>query len=162
MTDPELVALLARVSRSSNRMRLAMLVTAALCVLIAAGIATDTSVWTGGPGWRVAATVGVAFFAGCTAMLLYGAFWRQRRHLGRLRRVLQQRPADIRSIRVMVARAAPYAGWEPDDGTAIQGLHVIIETADGASWLLPVSRGDAADVVAALQRRCPQATTEPG
>lgn len=162
MSDPELAALLARVSRSSNRMRVAMLVTAVLCALITAGIAADASVWTGGLGWRVAAAAAVVFFAGCTVMLLYGVAWRQRRHTGRLRRVLQQRPADIRSIRLMVARAAPYAGWAPDDGTATRGLHVIVEGADGASWLLPVARADAATVVAALRRRCPQAATSPG
>ncbi len=162
MTGPDLAALLARVTRSSNRMRIAMIVTAALCALITAGIAADTTVWTGGVGWRVAATFGVAFFAGCTAMLLYGAFWRQRRHISRLRTTLEHRPGDVRSIRVMVARAVPRARWTPDDGVTNQGVHVMIETADGGSWLLPVSRTDAAGVVAELRRRCPQATTEPG
>lgn len=162
MTDPDFAALLARVTRSSNRMRIAMVVTAALCALITAGISADPSVWAGGVGLRVAATFGVTFFAGCTALLLYGAFWRQRRHISRLRATLEHRPGDVRSIRVMVARAVPYAQWAPDDGVATRGLHVMIETADGGNWLLPLSRTEVAGVVAELRRRCPQATTGPG
>ncbi len=162
MSDPELDALSARVSRSSNRLRVAMGITAVLCVLIAAGIAADSSVWSGVWGWRIGAGVGVAFFAGVAAMLLYGVFWRQQRHIARLRRSLRCDPGSIRSIRLLVARAVPVASWSPDDGSAITGLHVVIDDDAGRNWVLPVSRSDASTVVAALRRRCPQATTEPG
>lgn len=162
MSDPELDALLARVSRSSNRLRIAMGITAVLCVLIAAGIAADSSVWSGGWGWRIGAGVGVGFFAAVAVLLGYGAFWRQQRHIARLRRTLRDHPDTVRSIRVMVARAVPVASWIPDDGTTTQGLHVILDDNAGRNWVLPVSRADATAVVAALHRRCPQATTEPG
>lgn len=158
MSDPELDGLLARVSRSSTRLRIAMTITAALCVLIVAAIAADTSVWTGGWGWRIGGAVGVVFFAAAAALLAYGAFWRQKRHIARLRAALTTDPGSIRSIRLLVARTVPVASWVPDDGTARTGLHVIVADDDGRNWVLPVSRVDADAVVDGLHRRCPQAS----
>jgi len=48
--DPQLTALLDRLTHSSRRLRIAMVLTAGLCALIAAGIASDASLWRSGPG----------------------------------------------------------------------------------------------------------------
>lgn len=162
MTDPELDALLARVSRSSTRLRIAMGITAVLCLLIVAGIVADGSVWAGGWGWRVGGALGVVFFAAVAVLLAYGAFWRQQRHIARLRAALARDPGSIRSIRLLVARTVPVASWVPDDGTARTGLHVVVEDDGGRNWVLPVSRPDADAVVTGLRRRCPQAAGGPG
>lgn len=165
MTDPAdppapVEPLLSRVGRSSTRMRVAMAITAALCLLIAAGIGSDPSLGRG--WWRVAGVVGTIFFLGVAGLLIYGVFWRQHRHIGRLRRILDSQPHRIRSIRLMVARAVPNASWAPDDGTARTGLHVFVTDDSGATWLLPVSRAEAAGFVTALAQRCPQASVESG
>jgi len=162
MTDEPLDALLARVARSSNRMRIAMAITTVLCALIVAGILADDSIWTGGLGWRIGGAVGVAFFAAVAAVMAYGTFWRQQRHIARLRRTLREDPHTISSIRLLVARTVPVVSWSPDDGSARTGLHVSVTDDRGRNWLLPVSRAEATAMIAELTRRCPQATTEPG
>lgn len=162
MTDEPLDALLARVSRSSNRMRIAMAITTVLCVLLVAGILADDELWTGSLGWRIGGAVGIAFFAGVAVLMAYGTFWRQQRHIARLRRILRENPQSIRSIRLLVARAVPVASWSGDDGSARTGLHISVEDANGRNWMLPVSRAEATTMVAELTQRCPQATTEPG
>lgn len=162
MTDEPLDALLARVARSSTRMRIAMAITTVLCVLLVAGILADDELWNGGLGWRIGGAVGIAFFAVVAAVMAYGTFWRQQRHIARLRRILRENPQSIRSIRLLVARAVPVASWSPDDGSARTGLHISVEDDSGHNWLLPVSRAAATTMVAELTRRCPQATTEPG
>jgi len=161
VSDPVLDDLLARVSRSSNRLRVAMGITATLCVLLVAGIAADPSMWTGAWGWRVGGAVGMAFFGAVALALTYTAFWRQTRHIARLRRTLTDQPHAIRSIRLLVARAVPVASWSPDDGSARTGLHIAVEDDAGRHWLLPVSRADAATVVGELRRRCPRAADGP-
>lgn len=153
MTD-EFDALLDRVSRSSNRMRIAMVITAALCLLIAAGIGLDPSLHTGGWGWRLGGIAGVVFFGAIAVLLLYGAFWRQQRRTALLRRLLSEDPGRIRSVRLMVARALPYASWSPDDGRTDVGLHVVVEDRDGRSWVLPVSRSESGAVIDGLRRCC--------
>lgn len=153
MTDP-IEPLLTRISRSSNRLRIAMTITALLCALIATGIAADRTLYTGGWGWRVGGVVGIAFFAGMAVLLLYGAFWRQQRHIARLRRILRDDPRRIRSVRLMVARAVPHASWSLDDGRTDRGLHVVVGDSDGRSWVLPVSREESAAVVEGLRGRC--------
>ncbi|MDQ1319053.1 MAG: hypothetical protein QG655_296 [Actinomycetota bacterium] len=161
MNDPGLDSLLARVSRSSNRLRVAMGVTAVLCLLLVAGIAADPAMWTGGWGWRIGGAVGMAFFGAVAVLLAYAVFWRQQRHVSRLRRTLTEDPHTIRSIRLLVARAVPVASWSPDDGSARTGLHIVVEDDAGRNWVLPVSRADADTVVDALRRRCPQAAAGP-
>ena len=136
-------------------------ITAALCVLIAVGVAMDPSIWRGGWGWRLGGIVGVAFFATIAGLMAYGAFWRQRRHIARLRRTLLERPDSIRSIRLLVARAIPYASWNLDDGSASTGLHIFVADDTGRTWVLPVSRLDAPEFIAGLARRCPAASIEP-
>lgn len=162
MTDESLDALLARVARSSNRMRIAMAVTAVLCMLLVAGILADDSLWSGGLGWRVGGAVGIAFFTAVAVAMAYGTFWHQQRHIARLRRTLRENPDAIRSIRLLVAKAVPVASWSDDDGAARTGLHVSVTDDSGRSWLLPVSRADATTMVAALSKRCPRAATETG
>lgn len=162
MTDPELDSLLAGVSRSSIRLRIAMGLTAVLCLLIAAGIAADDSVWSGGWGWRIGGALGVVLFATMAVLLTWAALRRQQRHIARLRRALSDHPQTIRSIRLLAARAVPVASWSPDDGTARTGLHVVVEDDAGRSWVLPVSRENAASFVDLLSRRCPEAVTGPG
>ena len=161
MTDEPLNALLTRVAEASTRMRIAMAVTTVLCGLIVAGILADDSLWSGGLGWRICGAVGIAFFAGVAVLMAYGTFWRQQRHIARLRRTLRENPDAIRSIRLLVAKAVPVASWSPDDGSARSGLHVSVADDSGHSWLLPVSRADATTMVAALSQRCPQAGVEP-
>lgn len=153
MTD-ELDALLDRVSRSSTRMRVAMAITAALCVLIAAGVGFDRSLYTGGWGWRIAGVAGVVFFGAMAVLLLYGALWRQQRRTAQLSWLLREAPGRIRSVQLMVARAVPYASWSPDDGRTDVGLHVVVEDVDGRSWVLPVSRAESAAVIQGIRRRC--------
>lgn len=131
-----------------------MAVTAGLCLLIAAGIAADPSLYTGSWGWRLGGILGIAFFAGMAVLLAYGAFWRQRRHIARLRRLLEEDPHRISSVRLMVARAAPYASWSADDGSTDRGLHVIVEDSTGRSWVLPVSRAESAAVLDGISKRC--------
>lgn len=160
MSD-EVDALLERLNSSSNRLRVAMVMTAGLCLLIVAGIAADGSVWHGGWAWRATGLAGVVFFVTAAGFLMYGALWRQHRHSVRLRNILLDRPQRIRSIRLLVARATPIASWSPDDGSATRGLHVVVSDDAGATWVLPVSRTDAEAVVASLVRRCPQAAVEP-
>ena len=160
MTDESLDAVVARVARASNRMRIAMAVTTVLCALIVAGILADDSLWSGGLGWRIGGAVGIAFFAGVAVLMAYGTLWRQQRHIARLRRILRDNPDAIRAIRLLVAKAVPVASWSPDDGSARSGLHVSVADDSGHSWLLPVSRADATTMVAALSQRCPQAGVE--
>ena len=162
MTDPGLDALADRVDRSSGRLRIAMIITAALCAFIVTGIASDDEIWHSGWGWRAGGVVGVAFFAAAAGWLAYAALWRQRRHGARLRRILAEDPHRIRSVRLLVARAVPVASWSVDDGSAARGLHVFVSDDAGGTWVLPVSRPEAAAVIAALVRRCPQAVIEPG
>ena len=161
MDDPGFDALLTRVAGSSNRLRIAMGITAMLCFLIAVAVAMDPTIWRGGRGWRLGGIVGVTFFATVAGLLAYGAFWRQRRHIIRLRRILLENPDSIRSIRLLVARAIPYASWELDDGSAGTGLHVVVADDTGGTWVLPVSRSAAAEVIGGLAARCPQASVEP-
>ena len=161
MDDPQFDALLDSVAGSSNRLRVAMAVTAALCLLIVAGIVSDNEIWQGGWGWRIGGILGVTFFAVVATLLAYGALWRQRRHIARLRRILLESPRRISSIRLLVARAAPYASWSLDDGSANTGLHVCVADEAGTTWVLPVSRSAAGDVIAGLARRCPAASVEP-
>lgn len=160
MSD-EVDALLRRVTGSSNRLRVVMVLTAGLCLLISAGIVADHSVWHSGWGWRTAGLAGVVFFVATAGFLLYGGFWRQRRHSARLRDILLNHPQRIRSVRLLVARATPMASWSPDDGSATRGLHVFVSDEAGTTWVLPVSRADAEAVVASLLRRCPHAAVEP-
>ncbi|MEI7543335.1 MAG: hypothetical protein WCJ53_00800 [Mycobacteriaceae bacterium] len=161
MTDEPLDALLARVARSSNRMRIAMAVTTVLCALLVAGIVADDSLWSEGLVWRIGGAVGIAFFAAVAAVMAYGTFWRQQRHIARLRRTLREDPHAISSIRLLVARTVPVVSWSPDDGSARTGLHISVDDDHGHNWLLPVSRAEAATMVAELRRRCPRATSEP-
>jgi hypothetical protein len=161
MTDPRLDALLNHVTGSSNRLRAAMVITAGLCVLIALAVGLDPSVWHSGWGWRLGGVIGIVVFTVAAALLVYGAFWRQRRHIGGLRRALLEDPNRIRSIRLLVARATPHASWTLDGGSATAGLHVFVTDEAGSTWVLPVSRSDAAGVIEGLARRCPQATVEP-
>lgn len=161
MNDPGLDELLERVTRSSHRLRVAMAVTSALCVLLAAGIAADPSMWAGAWGWRIGGAVGILFFCAVAALLVYAVVWRQRQHIARLRRTLIHNPDSIRSIRLLVARAVPVASWSADDGSARTGLHISVEDDSGHNWLLPVSRADAAIVLDGLRSRCPQAAAGP-
>ncbi len=149
------------VARSSNRLRWAMAATALLCLLIGAGILSDRGVWQSGWGWRVVGVLGVAFFVGMAGLLVWGAFWRQKRHIAKLRRILRTEPQRIRSIRLLVAQATPVASWTLDDGRHATGLHVFVTDDTGATWVLPVSRSESASAVVRLAQRCPQATVEP-
>jgi hypothetical protein len=88
--------------------------------------------------------------------------WRQQRHIARLGRTLREDPDTIRSIRLLIARTVPVVSWSPDDGSARTGLHISVDDDNGRNWMLPVSRGEAATMVAELRKRCPRATTEPG
>lgn len=160
MSD-DIDVLLGRVTASSGRLRIAMGITAVLCILLVAGLLADPSLWNGGTGWRIAGFVGVAFFSGIAVMLLYAVFRRQRRHIARLRSILREQPQQIRSIRLLVARAVPVASWSLDDGSATQGLNVFVADESGTTWVLPVSRANADLLVRALARRCPQAAVEP-
>jgi len=103
----------------------------------------------------------MAFFGAVAVLLAYAVFWRQQRHVSRLRRTLTEDPHTIRSIRLLVARAVPVASWSPDDGSARTGLHIVVEDDAGRNWVLPVSRADADTVVDTLRRRCPQAAAGP-
>lgn len=136
-------------------------ITAVLCLLIMAGIATDGSIWNGGWAWRAGGLAGVFFFAAVAVTLAYGAFWRQRRHIARLRSILLEQPQRVRSIRLLVAGAVPVAAWVPDDGAATRGLHIVVTEDTGATWVLPVSRPTAGTIVAALAERCPEASVSP-
>lgn len=138
-----------------------MWITACLCLLLVAGLVADPSLWHGGTGWRIAGLIGAAFFSGIAGMLLYGAFWRQRRHIARLRKILREQPERIQSIRLLVARAVPVASWSLDDGSATRGLNVFVADESGTSWVLPVSRAGAELLLDAIARRCPQAAVEP-
>lgn len=161
MIDPQLAALLDRLTHSSRRLRIAMALTAGLCILIAAGIASDGSLWRAGPGWQIAGVVGVIAFGTLALLAGYSAIRGQRRHTARLRRLLVNQPRRIRSISLRVARAAPNASWSADDGSATRGLHVMVSDDTGATWVLPVSRSEAPALVAALARHCPLAVVEP-
>ena len=160
MSD-EIDVLLDRVTTSSGRLRIAMGITAVLCLLLVAGLLTDSSLWNAGTGWRIAGFAGLTFFSGIAVLLLDAAFWRQRRHIARLRSILREQPQRIRSIRLLVARAVPVASWSPDGGSATRGLNVVVADESGANWVLPVSRAGADLLVAALTRRCPRAVVEP-
>ncbi len=160
MNDPQLAALLESTAQSSQRLRFAMGLVAIACVLIAVGIASDGEVWHSGPGWRIAATAGVCTFGAIAALSVYSAFWRQPRHIALLRDLLSEHPQQIRSISVRVAGAVPVASWSPDNGSSSRGLHIVIRADSGATWILPVSRPQASDVVAALAHRCPHAVIE--
>lgn len=161
MIDPQLAALLERLRHSSRRLRIAMTLTAGLCILIAAGIASDASLWRSGPGWQIAGAAGVIAFSTLAFLAGYGAIRGQRRHTARLRHLLVNEPRRIRSIGLRVARAVPNASWSPDDGSETRGLHVIVSDDTGAAWVLPVSRSEAPALVAALARHCPLAVVEP-
>lgn len=160
MTDPR-DPLLDRVGRSSTRMRIAMAITAVLCLLITAGIASDSSVTGGTLGWRVAGALGVVFFLAIAGLLIAGTFWRQRRHIARLQQILAGHPERIRSIKLMAASTVPYASWSLNRGSAATGLHISVTDATGTNWLLPVSRSEAAGFIGDLTRRCPAAVVEP-
>ena len=159
MTDPQLNTLIDRVTRSSRRLRIAMGITAALCALIAAGIASDASLWHSGTGWRVAATAGVTAFIAMALLAGYTAIRGQRRHAARLGNLLLNHPQRVRSVSLKVARAVPNASWSPDDGSAV-GLHILISDDAGATWVLPVSRSESTALVAGLARRCPNAVVD--
>lgn len=159
--NDELDTLLRRIESSSSRLRTAMAITAGLCLLLIAGLVADPSLWHDATGWRIAGYIGVAFFSGIAGLLLYAAFWRQRRHTARLRNILLEQPQRIRSIRLLVARAVPVASWSLDDGSATRGLNVFVADESGTTWVLPVSRATADLLVGALTRRCPQAVVEP-
>ena len=158
----DLDSLLNRVTRASSRLRIAMAVTGGLCVLIAIGIASDDGLWRSGLQWRVAGVAGVLAFLGVAALAGYAVVRGQRRHVGTLRTLLRDHPARIRSIRLQVARAVPYASWAADDGTAGSGLHIVISDDAGSTWVLPLSREEAPTMTAELVRRCPRAVVEPG
>ncbi len=160
MTADPVEELLGRVHGSSVRLRLAMGLTAALCLAIAAGIAADTAGWRTSPVWAVAAVAGVVFFVGTAAVLIWAAWRGQRRHNARLQDMLRNDPQRIRSIRVLVARATPFASWSPDDGSATRGLHIFVGDDTGRTWVLPVSRPEAQAVVASLAERCPRAVID--
>ena len=160
MDDPGFDALLTRVAGASKRLRIAMGITAVLCVLIAVGVAMDHSIWQGGWGWRLGGIIGVTFFMVVAGLTVYGAFWRQRRHIARLRHILREHPQRVRSIRLLVAEAIPYASWKLDDGSARTGLHIFVTDDADSTWVLPVSRSEAADVIADLAARCPLASVE--
>ena len=74
--------------------------------------------------------------------------------------VLREHPQRIRSIRLLVAEAIPYASWKLDDGSARTGLHIFVTDDADSTWVLPVSRSEAADVIAGLAARCPLASVE--
>ena len=160
MSD-DIDVLLDRVTTSSGRLRIAMGITAVLCLLIVAGLLADPSLWNGGTGWRIAGFVGMAFFSGIAVLLLDAAFWRQRRHIARLRSILREQPQRIRLIRLLVARAVPVASWSLDDGSATRGLNVFVADESGTTWVLPVSRAGAELLLDAVAQRCPQAAVEP-
>lgn len=161
MSD-DVEALLNQVTHSSRRLRLAMAVTAVLCILVAAGAAFDDSLWQSGAGWRAAGAALLVVFTAMAGLAGYSAFWGQRQHVEKLRRLLATEPNRIRSIRLLVARSAPLPSWSSDDGRAARGLHVLVDGDTGASWVLPVpSRQEAVKAVAMLARRCPQAIVEP-
>ncbi len=153
--------LLDRVGRSSTRMRIAMAITAVLCLLISAGIGSDSSVTGGTLGWKVAGALGEVFFLTIAVALIAGALWRQRRHISRLQQILAGQPERIRSIKLMVASTVPYASWSLNRGNAATGLHISVTDDTGTSWLLPVSRDEATVLIDNLARRCPQAVVEP-
>lgn len=153
--------LLNRVGRSSARMRIAMAITAVLCLLIAGGIASDSSVTGGTLGWRVAGVLGVVFFLTIAVLLIVGTLWRQRRHIARLQQILAAQPERIRSIKLMAASTVPYASWSLNRGSAATGLHISVTDDAGTNWLLPVSRSEATGFIEHLARRCPRAVVEP-
>lgn len=161
MSD-DVEALLYQVARSSRRLRLAMAVTALLCLLVVAGAAFDDSLWQSGAGWRAAGAALLVVFTAMAGLAGYNAVRGQRRHAEKLQRQLAADPNRIRSIRLLVARSAPFASWSSDDGRATRGLHIVVGDDTGASWVLPVpSRDEAVKAVATLARRCPQASVEP-
>lgn len=149
------------IGRASNRLRWAMTISGLPCLLCAIGVWSDSTVWSSGLGWRIGGSAGIVFFLGTGAALLWGALRRQDQHARRLHQIMLRSPRQIRSVTLIVARAAPTARWTPDDGSARRGLHISVTDDAGAYWLLPVSRDESSTMMAEFARRCPSAVIEP-
>lgn len=155
--DPDLDRLLAGLGRSSQRLRIFAVITALICLGLAAIPFLDPSLWASGIGWQIGVIVFEVFMIGVTAMMLYGAFFKVKRRAAQLKRIIQTEPERIVSLRPMIARTVPIVHWEPDDGTATIGLHIFIEDQAGTSWVLPATRTELDSMLADLSSRCPAA-----
>ena len=155
--DPDLDRLLAGLGRSSGRLRIFAVITALICLGLAALPLLDSSLWASGIGWQIGLILFEAFMIGVAGLMLYGAFFKVKRRAHQLRRILQTEPERIVSLRPMIAKSVPVAHWEPDDGTATIGLHIFIEDNSGASWILPATRTELDSMLADFSARCPAA-----
>ena len=155
--DPTLDRLTASLSRSSSRLRVFAVITAAICFGLAVVPFFDPTLWASGLGWQIGFVVYVVFMVGVALFMLYGAFFKVQRKARQLKRTLRSEPQRIVSLRPMVARAVPIVHWEPDDGSAVTGLHIFIEDDRGTVWVLPVTRSEMESMLDDLTVRCPGA-----
>ena len=155
--DPDLDRLLAGLGRSSGRLRIFAVITALICLGLAALPLFDTSLWASGIGWQIGLIIFEVFMLGVAGLMLYGAFFKVKRRVALLKRIIQAEPERIVSLRPMIAKSVPIVHWEPDDGTSTIGLHIFIEDSSGASWILPATRTELDSMLADLSARCPAA-----
>ena len=155
--DPDLDRLLAGLGRSSGRLRIFAVITALICLGLAALPLFDTSLWASGIGWQIGLILFEVFMMGVAGLMLYGAFFKVKRRVALLKRIIQAEPERIVSLRPMIAKSVPIVHWEPDDGTSTIGLHIFIEDSSGASWILPATRTELDSMLADLSARCPAA-----
>jgi hypothetical protein len=149
--------LLGRIGRSSRRLRVFAVITAALCLGLAALAFADPSLRSSGVAWQVGLIVFEVFMIGVAILMLYGAFWRVGARGRRLQRILRDDPGSITAVSAKIARGVPVAHWDPDDGSTRIGLHLFVEDASGSSWVLPATRDELDAMMAALADRCPNA-----
>lgn len=155
--DPDLDRLLAGLGRSSGRLRFFAVITALICLGLAALPLFDSSLWASGIGWQIGLILFEVFMIGVAGLMLYGAFFKVKRRVALLKRIIQAEPERIVSLRPMIAKSVPIVHWEPDDGTSTIGLHIFIEDSSGASWILPATRTELDAMLADLSARCPAA-----
>ncbi len=155
--DPDLDRLLAGLGRSSGRLRIFAVITALICLGLAALPLFDSSLWASGIGWQIGLIIFEVFMLGVAGLMLYGAFFKVKRRVALLKRIIQAEPERIVSLRPMIAKSVPIVHWEPDDGTSTIGLHIFIEDSSGASWILPATRTELDSMLADLSARCPAA-----
>ena len=155
--DTDLDRLLAGLGRSSGRLRIFAVITALICLGLAALPLFDSSLWASGIGWQIGLIIFEVFMLGVAGLMLYGAFFKVKRRVALLKRIIQAEPERIVSLRPMIAKSVPIVHWEPDDGTSTIGLHIFIEDSSGASWILPATRTELDSMLADLSARCPAA-----
>lgn len=155
--DPDLNRLLAGLGRSSGRLRIFAVITALICLGLASLPLFDSSLWASGIGWQIGLILFEVFMMGVAGLMLYGAFFKVKRRVALLKRIIQAEPERIVSLRPMIAKSVPIVHWEPDDGTSTIGLHIFIEDSSGASWILPATRTELDSMLADLSARCPAA-----